>query len=588
MAHFQTIARGNPTDDDDDVYMDDEDWDVKAVLILLVNEVVHRERARVVEEEIASNAAKAAREAEVDTLCRPLVHNLIDELFWGSYTFKHGARETHTKVQVTKTAGNLFHAVGTVRALHGRKEKSREGLRRLAADGFRHATSQHATTLNPATRVARTKEQEERMYALFPLSIKPDFVKYLTRERPMNPKTGEKPKVSSPWECRMTRAYCEMQTARNYNGLPNLTWLPDEFVQEYMTDHMWEQWRQEQRQMPKESAPIDNKKRMNKTTFPAGRRPGGRVFEYLHWFGERLRNENVYATFYDLEMLAWSLPEQAGFVVYYIDAEKKLAHVNIGPQPRPDSMPYELMWSGDDQMLFWPLVLKADREAVQAVADSLSPPIGCVDWCDRDMFKALGISHDQYDDALKIMQYADPEGRGPTDEQMAARLNVTLEQAHKLQLQRAAERLSDVELNELRITHRLAGKRKFERTRFRAVGLKIKFFNDKDWRHPEIKRHRRVYKEGIDEKPAIDALDPLVMFRVNDAARALGKKLRRRPTPRELAALLGVDEFTAAQMFDQAQEKMREIDCGVEDWEFQWMSDKNTEGVAQLHNDASA
>lgn len=485
-----------------------------------------------------------------------ILNDMVAEVLWYQGADVNGnARKTHTRVEVTHTPDNLFHAVATLRALQGRVDLTREQLRTEAAQWFGRVCPRPSNRKQPALR----GRELQRLRRLFPFNTKAPFVEHLTCRRPMDSETGEKPHPTSPWGYGMERAARELQRARTRARRPRLEWLRDAHLREYMHDDQWDKWRA-----------------TGSTTRPKGKRFGARMPEYVYWFGERLLDQRSFGTLYDLEALAWQLPEATGFLLYYMGSDKTMHTLSVGPAPPPGGRPYEMLWSGNDKMLFWPMVALRDKTAAQAAADALPAPAGTIDWRGNDMFKKLCIARQTFDDVRSVAEAA--QGAPATDAQMAERLAISAFDAALLRQQRNSEHMDGEEMKEAFIRQRLDRKRTKERTRYTAVSVAMSIDNCKNCKQPLVKRHRREYVQGRDETRDERGEDVLALINLSAwemarVATQLGDVLTRLPTAAELSAHLGVEERLAGRAFDQAQEELRTSgDLHLESYEFEWCS----------------
>ena len=310
---------------------------------------------------------------------------------------------------------------------------------------------------------------------------------------------------------------------------------------------------------------------------PDDKEYGGREALFHECFCKQAALPETFATFYELEALAWTLPEKVPIVVYYRQNGKSQPPIVLGPVPldasKTDARPYELLWSGNDMMLFNPIVPRQVFEGCQEVADRLSNPH--TDWLTDDHFKKTDVSRPCYELAKKTMTDG-AGGLAPTEKEMAERLEITEEDVDMMERQIVR---CGHELFMLADDKRMRGQRTKRRRgecAYKAVSFKMQIIERPDLFHqkPVAKRHR-LERTVKDEKLFEDHLryEGFTADDVYAACKAFknGTDTRtamgRWPLPIELAPLLerqpgSMSLRTAGRLFDQAMEEV----CTVSHW----------------------
>jgi hypothetical protein len=329
---------------------------------------------------------------------RDVLDDLVDEVVHRNPRALH--KKTDATVKVTKTADNLYHAVATMRAMRGRTNLSRKDLRDLATFTLRkHAKPKDQWwpwQKEQMTPSAELRQVLKTLFATTDNGIMPRFVAELTADRARD-EDGRVPPPTSLRGHGMPRAMSRIQELRRRQRLPDLRFQPDRA--KYLAEDKWTAWRKRRRELADRERALwegygevlDEEEEL---ASPEGKEFGGRSNEFHAWFCEQAASEQSFATFYELEALAWALPERVPIVVYHRRGGKVQPPIVLGPvlHREADREPYELMWCGDDAMLFLPIVPRSALDAFQAIADGLCEH---GDWTD-DAFRTMGVSRDVF------------------------------------------------------------------------------------------------------------------------------------------------------------------------------------------------
>ena len=301
---------------------------------------------------------------------------------------------------------------------------------------------------------------------------------------------------------------------------------------------------------------------------------GGREVEFHEWFCAQAASCDSFATFYELEALAWSLPEKVPIVIYYRRDGKVQPPRAFGPVPldpaKTDARPYELLWSGNDLMLFNPIVPRQLYDECQRVADNLSKPH---DWLTEDHFKKTNISRPCYELAKKTMTDGNLEHAGLTCKEVAERLEITEEDVRMMEKQIELSGHDAFMMADDKRARCHRTKRRREECAHKAVSFKMQIIERPDlfYQEPVTKRHR-VERTAKDEKLFVDHLkdegftadDVYTVCKAFKNGTPDGPEGKGRwPMPGELAPLLALSardnqmsSRTAGRLFDQAMEEV--------------------------------
>jgi len=500
------------------------------------------------------------------------------------------------KVEVTRTCDNFYHAMAVARHLRNTPEyqkqhpqwRTREHLRLVATAWIEHRFEDpKLKKMAPHYYDVPTNEKRARNTMFMAGTAKgviPGFVHQLHKERQWKEGLNTPSNFETPFEYGMPRALEAMQDWRRKCGKPDVRWVDD--YSKYYPE-----------QGPEYKRPKD-------WVY------GHRMVDYVDTYVGCQRQKRTWATLYDVEALAWNLPERIPIALHYQHKDTgKVMTLMLGP-PRNDVVPYALQWSGDDSMRFWPIIQPhemAQRAAIEEFAKTGTPPAyKMTDWIGKDYFAKHNVTRQKLIAARSALQQKQRMDAGVArfanddtvadPQELSEWLGVTPEQLEQLEKQAAAEDYGYYDLNTLRKEQEEKRDKMQEKRKFGAVTISMRVDNPNDWSmrqwetpiaknkkqkhyhriNPNFRRHTTRHDPAKD-KWEVWPSEPWVTCNMTEREmleeyEEIKHDLNRMPVPREMLArypALGTVSAAAHALDRLAMARDRTLEVPYnEDWDF--------------------
>lgn len=448
------------------------------------------------------------------------------------------------KVSVTMTPDSFYHAMAVARGVRGHEPMSRSHIRNTS---LRWLGKREYATDCLLEGVLTRAEHRHLVHELLPGSAEPfartgesappRFVKYLH-----GTDDSEATQHKSPYEIGMRRALRAMQEKRSECHLPYLR---------YQTDNS--------KYYP-ENRPLHKR--------PYNAEYGQRMEEYMAFFVKSQNEVRKHPTLYEVDAAAWALPERTPILLYYQDKQKKIKHLLLGP-PRCDVEPYRFMWSGNDDMRFWPVVKEPQKELARRLVDEYKCELP--DIVGRDEFEATGVWREQLCYAEETL--AQQHSRTADDDALAEWLDVPADTARKLRAQLAVEQQwAIVGTHQARRDKRWAERdAKRDASQYKSISVKMRVDNPSQWHMGgAVRKHTRRHNPSVDA-PIFE--DPFAMLNIDKSkfwefAVACREKQNRNPTPEEVTDRYNVTRRQAFKLLDHGEDDWRRVVQVDRGWEY--------------------
>lgn len=489
-----------------------------------------------------------------------LLGELVTEILFPLDLPPLSTRKGDCRVSVTLTPDSFYHAMAVVRGVRGHKAMNRGQIRDAALSWLGKREGAMDCLLAGVLTRSEYRHLTEKLFPVPPApaaaSAPPDFVKYLHGPRSLSsdgtdwPTSAEPVVHRSPYEIGMRRALRAMQEKRSELRRPYLRYQSD--PTKYYPEHR-----------------------------PAHKRPdtaeyGQRMREYLATFVQSQQGIHQHPTLYEIDAAAWALPERTPIMLYYQDKHKKIKHLLFGP-PRLDVEPYRFMWSGNDEMRFWPVVKENQKELANRLVDECKGPLP--DILGRDEFEAAGVWREQLCYAEETLSQQLPEQPSHPekvpDEALAEWLDVSAGAVHKLRAQLEIEQQwAVVGTCQARRQKRWAERdRRKETAQYTTVSIKMRVDDPSEWHLGGAERkYTRQHVPSVDP-PVPVYNDPFTTLKVDkrkfwEFALSCREEQSRNPTPGEVAQRYRVTRRQAIQLIDHGEDDWRRVAQMDRSWEY--------------------
>jgi hypothetical protein len=496
-----------------------------------------------------------------------LLGELVTEILFPLDLPPLSTRKGDCRVSVTLTPDSFYHAMAVVRGVRGHEEMARHQIRAAALSWLGKRECAMDCLLEG---VFTRGEYRHLTKKLLPVPLEsyapPEFVKYLHGPGSLSnngtdwPTSSEPVTHKSPYEIGMRRAMRAMQEKRSELRRPYLRYQSD--LSKYYPEHR-----------------PDYKR-------PKTAEYGQRMREYLATFVKSQEGVRQHPTLYEIDAAAWALPERTPIMLYYQDKHKKIKHLLFGP-PRLDVEPYRFMWSGNEDMRFWPVVNENQKELARRLVDECKGELP--DILGRDEFEATSTWREQLCYAEETLsQQAQqaphteseklPEQPAPakvTNEALAEWLDVSADTVQKLRSQIEIEQQwAVVGTFEASRRKRWAERdRRKERSQYTTVSIKMRVDDPYKWHTGGAERkYTRQHSPSVDP-PVLVYDDPFTTHKIDkhkfwEFAVACREQHSRNPTPEEVAERYNVTRRQAIQLIDHGEDDWRRLVKVDRSWEY--------------------
>lgn len=485
-----------------------------------------------------------------------LLGELVTEILFPLDLPPLSTRKGDCRVSVTSTPDSFYHAMAVARRVRGHDPMNRDQIRDTALRWLGKRECAMDCLLEGDLTRSEYRHLTQKLLPVPPEShsAPPDFVKYLHGPGKLSsngtdwPTSAETAVHTSPYEIGMRRALRAMQEKRSELRRPYLRYQSD--PSKYYPEHR-----------------------------PAHKRPntaeyGQRMREYLATFVKSQQGIRQHPTLYEIDAAAWALPERTPIMLYYQDKQKKIKHLLFGP-PRLDVEPYRFMWSGNDDMRFWPVVKENQKELARRLVDECKGRLP--DILGRDEFEATGVWREQLCYAEETLSQQLPEQpsqpKTVPDAALAEWLDVPADTVQKMRAQLEIEQQwSVVGTCQARRQKRWAERdRRKDTAQYKAVSVVMRVDDPMNWHSGGAER-----KYTRQHNPSIDAPffeDPFSTLKVDKhefwkSAVSCREEQSRNPTPEEVAERYCVTRRQAIQLLDYGEDEWRRLVEVDRSWEY--------------------